>query len=75
MVMSRLRITVVALFIACAGGVLMCLVRPGTLAGGPVDVAPAGSQAFGDTRQQAKEFFGEKREYDLKGGQEMKPRW
>lgn len=75
MVISRLQIIVVALFIAAAGGVLMWLVIPGMRADRPVDAAPAGSRGIGDRRQQAKEFFGEKREYDFKGGQEMRPRW
>ena len=75
MVMSRLQITIVALVIAVAGGGLVWLIMPRTPADRPVDAAPAGSQGIGDRRQQAKEFFGEKREYDLKGGQEMRPRW
>ncbi|MEI5682222.1 entry exclusion protein TrbK [Mesorhizobium sp. CCNWLW179-1] len=28
-----------------------------------------------ERQKRAKEFFGGKREYDLEGGQEMRPRW
>jgi Ti type entry exclusion protein TrbK len=75
MVMSRLQIIIIALFIAAAAGGLIWLVVPPVQADRPVDAAPAGSQGLGERQQRAKEFFGEKREYDLKGGQEMRPRW
>jgi Ti type entry exclusion protein TrbK len=75
MVMSRVQIVFAVLIIAAVGGGLVWLVAPAAEPGRPVDTAPAGSQGIGDRRQQAKEFFGEKREYDLKGGQEMRPRW
>lgn len=75
MVMSRLQIVIAVLFIAAAGGGLVWLVMPAAEPARPVDTAPAGSQGIGERRQQTKEFFGEKREYDLKGGQEMRPRW
>lgn len=74
MVMSRLQIVIAVLFIAAGGG-LVWLVVQATEPDRPVDTAPAGSQGIGERRQQTKEFFGEKREYDLKGGQEMRPRW
>lgn len=75
MVMTRLQIILAARFIAAAGGGLVWLVIPAEQADRPLHASPAGSQGIGDRRQQAKEFFGEKREYDLKGGQEMRPRW
>lgn len=75
MVMSRLQIIMIALFISAVAGGVIWLVMLGTQADRPVDAAPAGSQGIGDRQQQAKKFFGEKREYDLKGGQEIRPRW
>ncbi|WP_454858628.1 entry exclusion protein TrbK [Rhizobium binxianense] len=75
MVMYRVQIEIAVLIIAAAGGGLVWLVMPAAEPDRPVDTVPAGSQGIGDRRQQAKEFFGEKREYDLKGGQEMRPRW
>jgi Ti type entry exclusion protein TrbK len=71
--MSRLQIVVAVLFIAAAGGGLVWLVIPTAQADRPVDDAP--SQGVSDRQQQAKKFFGEKHEYDLKNGQEMRPRW
>jgi Ti type entry exclusion protein TrbK len=75
MVMSRLQIIIIALCIAATAGGLIWLVIPAVQADRPVDAAPDGSQGIGDRQQRAKEFFGEKHEYDLKGGQEMRPRW
>lgn len=75
MVMSRVQIVFAVLIIAAVCGGLVWLVMPAADPDRPVDTTPAGSQGTGDRRQQAKEFFGEKREYDLKGGQEMRPRW
>ncbi|WP_449086089.1 entry exclusion protein TrbK [Rhizobium sp. A37_96] len=73
--MSRLQIIVAVLVIAAAGGGLVWLVMPAGQADRPVNAAPAGSQGISDHQQEAKKFFGEKREFDLKNGQEMKPRW
>ena len=75
MVMSRLQIIVGVLAIAVAGGGLIWLVIPAGQADRRVDTAPAGAQGIGDRRQEGKKYFGEKREFDLKGGQEMRPRW
>lgn len=73
--MPKLKIMILVLCIAAIGGTATWLLLPTTEVTASPGIAPANSDAGGARQQQAKEFFGGKKEYDLKGGQEMRPRW
>ncbi len=57
---------------ACAGGSVWLFIQPDRL-----EFVASGGVACGnvDIRKRAETFFGGRRDYDLTGGQEMKPRW
>jgi Ti type entry exclusion protein TrbK len=60
--------------VAAGGGVWLC-VQPGQSRQGATGGAASSSPLNDDARKRAETFFGGKKDYDLTGGQEMKPRW
>jgi Ti type entry exclusion protein TrbK len=57
-----------------AGGGVWLFVQPGRDRQGATGVTSS-SPLNDDARKRAETFFGGKKDYDLTGGQEMKPRW
>ncbi len=75
MVISRPRLSIIALCILALAGVAAWITLPDVLATTAPASLSTGGQANDEHRQQAKEFFGHRKEFDLTGGQEMRPRW
>lgn len=76
MVVSRALLIIIILAIAaCAGSGVWLIAQSGRFGEEASGSATPGSPSGDEARKRAQEFFGGKKEYDLTGGQEMKPRW
>lgn len=73
---SRTKIILIVLMAAVsfsAGVAAWIVTQPAGWSDAPMDGAAKLSDE--ERRRQAKEFFGTPKQYDMKNGQEMKPRW
>lgn len=75
MVMTRFNITIIVIGVLAVTGISAWFFLPKQNLMPAAEVRPVNSDAVNARQQQAKEFFGGKKDYDLKGGQEMQPRW
>ena len=71
--MSRAVIIILAVGIVALSVVALWVVIPRGAAPVTVDPTPAVGEA--ERRQHAEKFFGGRPDRDVRGGQEMKPRW
>lgn len=71
---SKFAAIVIAAALSFSAGVAIWIVtRPAGWSDAPAD--SAGKLSEEERRKQAREFFSAPKEYDTKGGQEMRPRW
>lgn len=75
MVTTRFNITIIVIGVLAVAGISAWFFLPEQDLMPAAEVGPVNPDGVDARQQQAKEFFGGKKEYDLKGGQEMRPRW
>lgn len=75
MVTTRLNVMIIVVGILAVAGITAWFFLPKQDFMPAAAIGPLNSDAATPRQQQAKEFFGGNKEYDLKGGQEMRPRW
>ncbi len=74
--MSRLSILLVVAVILVMGAATTALISLRSSDGtGATKVSPAATPSDADKRRRAEQFFGGDPDRDVRGGQEMKPRW
>ncbi|CAH1648070.1 entry exclusion protein TrbK [Chelatococcus asaccharovorans] len=71
--MSRATIIILVVGVVSLGVVAFWVVLPRT--GEPVVTNPAPTAEDAERRQRAEKFFGGDPDRDVRGGQQMKPRW